>query len=680
MSEDRLRSVRRSLLGERFPFAVAGLAVVAGLVVFWVATSVFPYHSFNHDEGVYLQQAMMLLEGQLFLNPPAADVFEPWFFVHSEQGLYPKYAPVTAVVFAPGVALGVPRLMLAVVGAAVVGLVALIGAELFDRPTGLLAGVVVLASPLFLIDAAVFLPYAPTTALNLTFAYAYLRGDRTGSRRWAALAGGAVGLAFFSRPYTAVLFALPFIAHALWTMRTRERSVVLRQGTTAALGLAGVALTLAYNAVVTGDPLLFPYEAFAPRDGLGFGHREILGYERNYTPELALEANTEVLTAYATEWIAAGVSGTVAAVVGLAVTLGFRRDARRLALAGVIPSVVLGELYFWGTLNILGPDNTAAAGLIANLGPYYHFDLLVPTAIFAAVGLLALGRTAWGAIDERLSRRRAAAVGVAVLAVTAPLAASTAVSTASEPIEHNADITDHYAEAYEPFEETDLSNAVVTLPDIHGPWLNHPFQALRNDPGYDGETVYAMEGEPFAVADAFPDRRLFRYVYRGSWTPGVGAPVEPRLQPVDHERGRAVDLSTTVGVPEQAIMVTARLQSEEGRARYTISEPPSELDLELTFENGTVALTGESVTEAVSIPVEDRDLVSTTLFVDYGTGAAFSYEIDTPVRYDDGTTEALTPTLEYCRVAHRCNGRAAYLPEQTPEDVFIDVSLDGRDG
>ena len=42
----------------------------------------------------------------------------------------------------------------------------------------LLAGAVILASPLFLIDASVFLPYAPTTALNLLFAYGYLRADR----------------------------------------------------------------------------------------------------------------------------------------------------------------------------------------------------------------------------------------------------------------------------------------------------------------------------------------------------------------------------------------------------------------------------------------------------------------------------------------------------------------------
>ena len=675
---DRLDSLQQVVDGREFSLAVTALAGLAGVVVFWLAVTVFPYHSLNHDEGVYLQQAGMLLDGQLFLRPPVEGVFEPWFFVDSPSGLFPKYAPVPAAMFAPGLALGVPRLSLAVIGAAIVGLVALLGAEVFDEKTGLLAGVVMLASPLFLIDAAAFLPYAPTTALNLTFAVAYLRADRTGSLRYAALAGAAVELAFFARPYTAVLFALPFIAHALWTLRTLERSVLLRQGVVAALGLVGVGVTLWYNAAVTSEALLFPYEAFAPRDGLGFGEREILNYERNYTPELAIEANTAVLTAYATEWVAAGIVGTAAAALGGAVAFYRRIEARRLVLAGVALTVVVGELYFWGTLNILGPDNSASEGLIAHLGPYYHFDLLVPTAIFAAVGALAVGRTAWSLLDRTLSGRAALAVGLVLLAVAGLLAGGAAVGAAEDPIERNGAVTDHYEEAYAPFEETDLSGGAVLMPDIFGPWLNHPFQAVRNDPDFDGETVYAMEGRPFAVADAFPDRQLYRYVYRGTWTPGVGSPVDPHLQPVERASGRSVSVSSTVGVPEQVVLVSLRIQSEEGRVRYTVSDPPSELDLELSVEGGTATLFGPEIEERLSIPVDDRDLISTTMLVDYGQGQTFSYEVDTPVRHGQGSVEALTPTLEYCRIPHRCNGQAAYVPGETPDGIFLEAELEGE--
>ena len=87
------------------------------------------------------------------------------------------------------------------------------------------------------------------------------------------------------------------------------------------LGLLGVGLTLAYNAVVTGSPWLFPYQAFAPLDGLGFGHREILAHDVDYTPALALRANAEVLRLFFAEWIAGGLLGAALAAVGLATPL-----------------------------------------------------------------------------------------------------------------------------------------------------------------------------------------------------------------------------------------------------------------------------------------------------------------------------------------------------------------------
>ncbi len=188
----------------RYRLATACIALAGALAAWLLATELFPYHSLNHDEGVYLQQAAMLLEGQLTLRPPVEDAFRPWFFVADGDRLYPKYAPVPAAMFALGEFLGGYRLALVGIAAAIPALVVGVVREVFDRPTGLLAGAFVLASPLFLVDASVFLPYAPTTVLNLLFAYGYFRADRTADRRWAALAGVAVGLAFFARPYTAL--------------------------------------------------------------------------------------------------------------------------------------------------------------------------------------------------------------------------------------------------------------------------------------------------------------------------------------------------------------------------------------------------------------------------------------------------------------------------------------------
>jgi hypothetical protein len=162
----------------RLRVALAVLAIAAGVAVFAVSTTVYPHHSPNHDEGVYLQQAALLLDGQLAMEAPLPDAVQPWFFVQDGTRLYPKYSPVPAAVFALGMAVGIPRLSLALVATLSVGLVGLVTAEAFDRETGLLAAGLFVTAPLFLVNASLFLPYAPTTLLNLLFALGYLRSCR----------------------------------------------------------------------------------------------------------------------------------------------------------------------------------------------------------------------------------------------------------------------------------------------------------------------------------------------------------------------------------------------------------------------------------------------------------------------------------------------------------------------
>ena len=725
--------------------ALAGLVALAGgIAVSLVSVEAFPHHSINHDEGVYLQQAAMLLDGRLFLHPPVPEAFRPWFFVRDGSRLYPKYSPVPAAMFAVGKLLGSYRLALGGIAAAIAALTFAVTAEAFDRRTGLLAATFLVASPLYLVNSAVFLPYAPTTMLNLLFAFAYLRADRLAGRsdpgdrstgpgspalrwaalgspalrwatlgspalRWATLAGAAVGLAFFARPYTAVLFAAPFLVHALWTLRSLDRRTLLRQGTTAALGIAGVGITLAYNWIVTGSPLVFPYEAFAPLDGLGFGRRAILGYERDYTPALALRANAEVLWRLFARWVVAGPLGTALAAVGLLAwirrqwtttegTEAGDRDTRiparirplggrQAVLAGLFVSIPAGNVYFWGNLNVLGDLAVADDGLIVTLGPYYHFDLLVPVAAFAASGAIALAgwwRTAVGGIRDRVAAvdaRRARALTLAGVLVAATLMAGANAAAVDRPMDRNRGATAQLDRAYEPFEDREFEDALVFLPTPYGDWLNHPFQRLRNRPGYDGPAVYALPERQFAVVDAFPDRRTYRYTYRGDWRPTEGRSVTPRLQRVRHVRGGTVRVGVTLGIPPGAERASVTLSTGNGSARYAVEGSPDRLDLALTLSDGELRIDGPLAPATAggdgnrSLAVADRDRVTLTVDVDDGGTGGFTYRVVAPVAREDGDVRALTPYAEVCRIAFRCGGEAAYVPGEADEGVLVETSL-----
>lgn len=681
-----------------------GIALLGALAVWLVSTRVFPYYSLNHDEAVYLQQAALLVEGQFALHPPIEDALRPWFFVDAGDKLYPKYAPVPAATFVPGVLVGAPKLALAGIGAGILGVTYAVVGEVFDRATGLLAAAFVLASPLFLVNTALFLPYAPTALLNLAFAFAYLRSDRLASARWAAVAGGAVGLAFFSRPYTAVLFATPFIAHACWTL-WRDRAEITaairgglatpgpvdflhptlaRRATTAVFGLVGVVATLAYNAVVTGSPIRFPYEAFAPLDGLGFGTRRLLGYEAQYTPELAVRANAQVVSTFFTDWFAAGVLGTALAAVGIAVVVRRGITARQAALGGVFLSMIVGNVYFWGNYNILGQLSDAEDGMIAAIGPHYHYDLLLPTAAFAARGSVAIARGLRRTVRDRIAADlidpRAARVTVVVILLVGAAGIGLGSATLlTEPIDDNADRTEVYERAYAPFEDGPPGESVVFLPGPYGDWLNHPFQALRNDPGYDGEAVYALDTRPFAVAEAFPDRRLYRYAHRGTWAPTAGSPEAARLTRVRDVRGERVTLDATFGVPDEAESVTVRIESGADSATYVAENASGTLELRaaLTPESGRLSGDIQPVENATIDPTGEE--VRVTALVDYGAGNAFDYRLNLPVRIDSDSVRALSPRIERCVNVRICGGEAAYIPDIAPDGVFVRANLSAGD-
>jgi hypothetical protein len=683
--------------------AVLLVAAVGGLVLF-LAVDLFPYHSVNDDEGVYLYQAAMLLEGRLFLRPGAipTDAVRPWFFVVREVGgetaMYGKYSPVAPAMFAVGRLLGDWNYALGLVAAGNAAGVYYLAAAAFDRRAGLVAVVALAASPLFLLTSATFLSYAPATALNLAFAVAYVRAARTDDYRWAVASGVAIGLAFFARPFTAVLFALPFIGHTLavlWTgVRAGEdavdpafRRVLGRAVAVAVPGALGVGVALAYNAVVTGDPLLFPYAAFAPNDGIGFGPHEILGYERDYTVALAVETSAFVLEYFLTEWTPAGVVGSVLAAVGLGVAAWRRRaslsryrpslsgmtDGEVAAVvAGVFPAVFLGETYFWGTHN--GLRN----GLIDLLGPFYHFDALLPVSVFAAAGAVGIVRAVRDRLADRTTRRRARVAVAVLLLVAAPVVVTAERDALDRPFAENRQRTESLDATYDPFVEraadapdgTAFEDALVFTPDTYGDWQAHPFQYLRSDPGFDGDVVYATDGSPerdMAVLTA-TNRTPYRFTYRGDWTAAF-RPVTPEIQRLRVLSGASVDATTTVGAPANAESVSVRVETTEGYARYRV--PASARENETVTVRWRVTPDGARATnlafasgsDGAAVPLPDGasevDLVAT--FVGQG-GASVTYRQEATVDAgDDRIRVVWPPETRICRLTTECGNEGTWV-------------------
>lgn len=723
---DSLRTRVRSIPHHRERLLAAVIALLAGIVVYTIASEVFPYHSSNHDEAVYLQQAELLLSGQFQYRPgPFGEAVRPWFFVDSGATQYPKYQPLPAGFYAVGIALfGEPRVVLAAVAAGNTALVYVLGSMLFDRRVGVLAAAGFALSPMALVNSAVFLPYAPTALFNLAFAVLYLRARRSRRPATGALAGVAIGIAFFMRPFTAVLFGTPFILHALWEVVTALRGLerwpgvaelprpLFQLGATALAGLVFVALALAYNAYITGSPFVFPYEAFAPKDGPGFGRRRILAHSIEYTPEVALRANAHVLWYLSTRWVTAGPLGTVLAGFGMVAAAGSwqllesdgtgRRwdlldgdETGQRLLAGLFLTVPAGNLFFWGNYNVLADMSDPTDGLLGQFGPFYHFDLLAPVAIFAAAGAVVLWRGTCRVLERRetpaFTVRQRRALGVAVLIAGSLVVGGANAALVSAPIDRNQAHTETYEDAYEPLEDHEFENALVFMPTPYGEWLSHPFQYLRNEPGFDGDVVYVMDREPasdFAMVQAAPDRQLYRYTYQGEWTPDpTDREVAPRLEQLSVRSGDRLEGETVVGVPARVENARVRIETGHGYAAYDLSEPGEEISVTWSLDGDTLTLetvdgrsvtngTAENRTEATGVPrlsgeeggsvrLDDVDEAVVMVRLVQSEGSTLTYRQVVSVRDTGDEVEVLwPPERTVCPLVDACDREGTYLPDQ----------------
>jgi hypothetical protein len=257
------------------PIVPAILTVVVALLMSWFAFQHMPH---VEDETAYLFQARTFALGALTLPAPPEAAWPglEYYLLDVRDGRwFSSTLPGWPAVLALGVLAGAPWVLNPVFA----GISVLLAYDITRRRAGTEAGdmvaLMMATSPWLLAAAASLMPHTMTLTLILFAWWAILKSEDTGQGRARAmvLAGLAMGLVFAARPMDGVVIGS---LTGLWVVTGRGRNW-LRAGQYALGCVAVGGLLLAYNAHITGHPLLLPLTDYLNRawgvgaNAYGFG-------------------------------------------------------------------------------------------------------------------------------------------------------------------------------------------------------------------------------------------------------------------------------------------------------------------------------------------------------------------------------------------------------------------------
>jgi hypothetical protein len=264
-----------SRAGRRELVALALLALAATTTAATISTVALERVPHVTDEIAYAWQGRMFAAGQLSLAPPPQPVLFALENVVANGNVWASsYPPGWPLLLALGWLVDLPWLVgPLMLGAAVLGAWAL-GATLYDRRTAWLGAIALATSPFALVMGASWMAHAPALAIGTwcLVCLATARRSGTTSRFLHLTAGFLGGLAFATRPFTALTLLAPGV---IWTV-TGESGARGRLRIIGMLGLGAapwVAIFLGYHFLVFGDPFTTGYQA---KDALQYGSIEAM--------------------------------------------------------------------------------------------------------------------------------------------------------------------------------------------------------------------------------------------------------------------------------------------------------------------------------------------------------------------------------------------------------------------
>jgi len=470
------------------------LSIFAFAAAAAVAYGVFQAVPHLEDEHAHLFQARVFAEGKLYAPSPAQPgaFFVP-FVLDWEGRRFSKYPPGYSLALALGVLTRTPWLVNPLLGALALVVTFALGRKIFDDQTALLAAILGATSPMFLGLSSALLSHALSLLLLTVFAWALIRStlctgealprpDAPRSTLFAILAGVALGWAALTRPMTAIAYAAPFGAWAVWQV-ARRKSRLWPWVVIAVVAVVIAAWLPLYQRALTGNYSVNLYATWWGYDSPGFGPGH------GPTPEghsLASALHNVNLDLYSLFTDLHGWPGLSWALLALGLLMA-PRDRRDAALLAPLAALAIAHGFYW----------VRGSGIY---GPRYWYEATPFLWLLSARGLVKLWEWAQGRGMFRAWIKLGLAALIA-LNVTMTIPARFAFWRGLYFVTN---------EPWRAARQANLHNALVI---VRGRlWTDYGAVLWANSPSLDDDVIFARDQDGAvnaAVIAQYPGRRVF---------------------------------------------------------------------------------------------------------------------------------------------------------------------------
>ena len=390
-------------LTPKLRWAAVACGVASFLFVWWMWGSLNQV-AVVHDEAAYLLQARLFAAFHLVAPARPTPEFFEQYHTFVEPVVAAKYPPGFSLFLVPGIWLGLPGLIPALLVGASTAVAFILACELASAPVAVVTVVLMNASSVALKFNPSYSSEVLTSFLVLASWLALYRHWTTGRAHWLFVLAAAVGWGAITRPLTMLAFAVPAGVATLISIRRHRAWVAIIPSM--ALVFAPIGFMLLFNARVTGSWRKSAQSEYArmyiPEDHVGFG---LTGG----VPARPLSAEQQTFNAWVDSMHAEHTQARLPITIKQRKRILIAQTWARRSRAGFL--AIVGLFAFpWEIAVLL---STTVLGIFAAylLYPHpltwmaYYLELQAPLAFLAAAGAFLIVRVAVRYVAPPLSRR-----------------------------------------------------------------------------------------------------------------------------------------------------------------------------------------------------------------------------------------------------------------------------------